>query len=111
MPLRPPKPCQHPGCGVLTKGTYCEPHSHRRATSTARGYGYAWQKQRERKPRTEPLCRICTAEGRATLAVEVDHIIRVADRPELRASWDNLQSLCQPCHAAKSAEERAATRG
>ena len=119
MPNRPLKPCQHPGCGVLGKGTYCEAHSQqrgrereqRRGSSTARGYGYDWQRLRRLKLQADPLCEDCQPRGRATLAVEVHHKIKISERPDLRLDWDNLQSLCEPCHDAKSAAERAADRG
>jgi 5-methylcytosine-specific restriction endonuclease McrA len=41
------------------------------------------------------------------LAEEVDHKIRIVERPDLRLVWENLQSLCGRCHAAKSAAERS----
>ncbi len=34
-----------------------------------------------------------------------DHIIRIADRPDLRLDLANLQTLCSRCHAAKTARE------
>ena len=118
MPRRPPRPCQHPGCGVLVhgaEGSRCDKHEQqqqreqdqRRGSSTARGYGADWQRLRRRKLMADPLCEGCKPSGRATLAVEVDHKIRITERPDLRLDWDNLQSLCQPCHAAKSAAERS----
>jgi hypothetical protein len=32
----------------------------------------------------------------------VDHIIDIADRPDLRLDEDNLQSLCAQCHGRKT---------
>ena len=117
MPHRPPRPCQHPGCGVLVDGrdSRCDRHRRqvareregRRDSSTSRGYGSDWQRLRKRKLLTDPYCADCKSQGRATLAVEVDHIIRISERPNLRLDWNNLQSLCQSCHAAKSAAERS----
>ncbi|MGI8657415.1 MAG: HNH endonuclease [Candidatus Limnocylindria bacterium] len=45
--------------------------------------------------------------GVGPTASEVDHIL-----PRARGGGDegNLQSLCHPCHAAKSAQERAHAR-
>ena len=41
MPMKPKKPCRHPGCPKLTDGLYCEEHEalHRgdRASSSKRG--------------------------------------------------------------------------
>ncbi len=96
-------------------GTRCDRHEQqqqreldqRRGSSTSRGYGSDWQRLRLRKLRTDPLCASCEERGRVTLAEEVDHVIRITKQPGLRLDWSNLQSLCRPCHAAKSAAERA----
>ncbi|WP_413658733.1 HNH endonuclease [Nitrobacter sp.] len=40
----------------------------------------------------------CGAVGR----LEVDHIKPVRDAPELSFALDNLQTLCTPCHSAKT---------
>ena len=62
-----------------------------------------WHKIRARILSLEPLCRRCRAKGRATAATEVDHII---PRAQGGSCWDdNLQSLCEPCHTAKTATE------
>lgn len=59
----------------------------------------------------EPMCRACAAAGHERAATQVDHIeplvvsIR-AGRPQMAFTESNLQPLCAPCHAAKSAEER-----
>lgn len=59
--------------------------------------------QRLRRLRNEPLCRHCLASGRVTAATEVDHVI-----PLHKGGSDtdgNCQSLCGPCHRAKTAED------
>jgi 5-methylcytosine-specific restriction protein A len=43
-------------------------------------------------------CVKCKAVGR----LEVDHIKRVKDHPELAFELSNLQTLCKPCHSAKT---------
>ena len=45
-----------------------------------------------------PLCATCEAEGRVTVADQVHHIKELRDHPEFAMDWDNLQSLCRPCH-------------
>ncbi len=117
MPHRPPHPCAHPGCSVLVDGgeSRCPEHrrqatrerEQRRESSTARGYDYAWQRLRRRKLQVDPLCVGFKSQGRASLGQEVDHIIPLSQRPDLRLVWENLQSLCGRCHAAKSAAERS----
>ena len=108
MPNRPPMHRPH---GAPSKQERQRANDQRRGSSSSRGYDYAWQKLRDRKLRADYLCASCESQGRATLACEVDHIIRMSERPDLRLDADNLQSLCRPCHAAKSAAERAADKG
>ncbi len=108
MPSRPPTHRPH---GISSKQKRQRASDQRRGSSTARGYDYAWQKLRDRKLRADYLCASCKSQGRATLACEVDHVIRISEAPGLRLDWDNLQSLCHPCHAVKSGAERAADRG
>jgi len=54
---------------------------------------------------TRPLCVFCLAKGIVTPATEVDHIIDIKDRPDLRLSPSNLQPLCQVCHNTKSSRD------
>lgn len=115
MPGRPAKPCSK--CGVLVRdGTArCEKHKAgtgdfddpARGSSAARGYGYRWQKLRlVILKRDGYLCQECKRLGRLKPARDVDHIIRKADGGTDQPS--NLQSLCSPCHDAKSAREMGA---
>jgi 5-methylcytosine-specific restriction protein A len=66
-----------------------------------RGYGAAWDKLRARiLTRDKHLCQACKRKGRLTAANQVDHI-----KPKAKGGTDdeqNLQSLCKPCHDAKS---------
>ena len=117
MPRRPPRPCAHPGCRELVHGaeSRCDRHRRqinrerddRRGGSTSRGYGSDWQRLRKRKLLTDPYCADCESRGVVTLAEEVDHILTIAERPDLRLVWDNLQSLCGSCHRAKTAAQRS----
>jgi len=82
----------------------------------ARGYGRDWDKRRIRiLQRDYYLCQQCKREGRVTpLGVKprdhaVDHI-----KPKAKGGDDsdtNLQSLCAPCHDAKSLREAQEGRG
>jgi len=76
-------------------------HGHERAA-----VGRAWRQIRARiLSRDCGMCVLCTAAGRFVLAAEVDHKVPVwaggsdADH--------NLQSLCKPCHTAKTQAEAA----
>jgi len=75
-----------------------------------RGYGNDWLRLRKiAMERDLWLCQPCLDAGIATPAREVDHITPKAkggtDDP------DNLQAICIPCHAAKTAREGAKAQG
>lgn len=73
-------------------------------SSAARGYGADWRKVRAAVLADEPLCRFCAAEGRIVAATQVDHIEGFNGvRDARRLDRANLQPLCAPCHAAKTA--------
>lgn len=80
-----------------------------RLSRAARGYGWEWEKQRERVlKRDKRLCQVCLKAQRVTLATDVDHIVSRAQGGSEDDS--NLQSLCRPCHKAKTAKEGRAAR-
>lgn len=74
-----------------------------RADLTPRLRGRAAVAQRQRRLTLEPVCRHCSALGKTTIAEEVDHIVPLAFGGT--DTDDNVQSLCIPCHAVKSAGE------
>ena len=79
-----------------TKGAYKEP----RYNTTQ------WRNVRALILQGSPLCKACEEVGLITLAQMVDHIKPV----RLGGSfWDvqNMQPLCNSCHASKSAKERS----
>ncbi len=69
-----------------------------------RGYGYKWEQARELVLRRDSgLCQSCLKANRVTQASQVDHI-----KPRSKGGTDdegNLQSICTPCHLAKTAED------
>lgn len=68
-----------------------------------------WRRVRLAHLQQHPLCVLCQAAGRVTAATVVDHITPYNDGGDF---WDsaNHQSLCNPCHAAKSSREGHAKR-
>jgi 5-methylcytosine-specific restriction protein A len=110
MPVAPPKPCTSPGCGAfaLANGR-CAAHNRqaerRRGTSTERGYDATWRRLRLIVLAEEPLCRRCLERGLIVASREVDHIIPIGRRPDLRVVRSNLRGLCKPCHSAITAEQ------
>ena len=65
----------------------------------------AWRKKRRALLDSEPLCRMCKAMGKITVATVADHI--KPHRGDLELFYHGeLQSLCALCHnGAKAAEE------
>ncbi|MDU6990873.1 MAG: HNH endonuclease signature motif containing protein [Escherichia coli] len=114
MPSRIPKACRARGCRNTTTDPsgYCESHKsegwkqYKSGQSRhQRGYGSKWDVIRVRVlQRDKGLCQLCLRAGVAREAKTVDHII-----PKAHGGTDadsNLQSLCWPCHKAKTARER-----
>ena len=64
----------------------------------------AWRKYRRIYLALHPLCRMCEAEGTITQALMVDHIVTMNKGGD---PWedDNLQPLCNKCHAKKSSKD------
>lgn len=113
MPPRTPRPCLHHGCSGLTieRNGYCDQHRNTKwedhqgsRSTTTRGYGAPWQRLRRLVIRRDNgLCQQCLRQGVATQGKDVDHIT-----PKARGGSDeesNLEFLCAPCHATKTALE------
>jgi 5-methylcytosine-specific restriction protein A len=73
--------------------------------------GYAGVLDRRRiRARDCDLCQECKRQGRTTIGYPVDHIVALADGGTDDDS--NKETLCVPCHDAKSAREaRQRARG
>lgn len=80
----------------------------------SRGYGKEWDRVRAfvlDRDRGLCQCKQCTAEGRPTIATEVDHIVSRAQAQ--RQGWSteqtehpsNLQAINKQCHKRKTTEE------
>lgn len=101
MPSRPPQ--HRPRAG---KRTAPQIYDRWRGSAASRGYDRTWRRLREAHLDAHPLCVDCERAGQVTAATEVDHIIRIEVRPDLRLDPENLQSLCKPHHSAKTATEQ-----
>ncbi len=111
MPYKPSKPCAYPGCPRLTHGRYCEEHerlvnkqyeTYGRNPDTKKRYGRTWQKIRKKYVEQHPFCEICYANGTVVPVEEVHHKKPLAEGGT--NDFDNLISLCQPCHSRIHAE-------
>lgn len=120
-----PRICTYPGCNALVRKGRCGKHpattsradyreikrqSRERTDRSDRIYSLAWwRKLRMAKLRHDPLCEHCAKQGKIVQASHVDHIVPISEGGAER-DWDNLQSLCKPCHTAKTNSERAARK-
>lgn len=79
-------------------------------SSGERGYGSAWQRARKKFLMHQPLCVMCSAEGRTTAAEVVDHI--QPHRGDRALFWDstNWQSLCKQHHDSDKARLERGSR-
>lgn len=111
MPISPPRPCSHPGCGVLVRdGTgRCPKHPKqlwaKKVDAPKRITGRKLQRLRAELFARDPLCAECKRQGRVTLATQRDHIKSLGEGGEDIDS--NVQGLCFDCHEAKSKAEAA----
>jgi 5-methylcytosine-specific restriction protein A len=106
MPTRPPKPCAQPGCPALTHARFCPAHQRdrerERGSAAARGYDADWRRFRAWFLARHPICD----EGPEP-ATEVDHIVPIADAPELRFVESNCRPKCKSHHSARTAREQS----
>ena len=65
-----------------------------------------WKRLRLQHLMREPLCRRCKAKGKVTQATEVHHVIKCFDNPTLQMDPSNLESVCTPCHAPLTHDDR-----
>ena len=56
-----------------------------------------WKKARHKKLYNDPYCNSC-----GKIATEVDHIISIKERPDLRLTSSNFASKCKSCHSRKT---------
>lgn len=104
MPMKPKRPCRHPGCPALSDGVYCEAHRglYARENASSRGYDGRWKSARRAYLRRNALCAECRRAGKLTPATVVDHIM--PHRGDMQLFWDkkNWQPLCKDCHDRKT---------
>lgn len=80
-------------------------HEGYRHHNTAFYQSAAWRKLRRVKLQRNPMCEECERRGRITPAQMVDHIVPI-NKGGAPLDMYNLQSLCNACHARKSAKDK-----
>jgi len=63
-----------------------------------------WQKLRLLKLSESPLCERCKEHGRIKGAEEVHHVVPIRVDESKAFEWDNIQSICVPCHRQADAD-------
>ena len=106
MPTAPLRYCTQPGCSAKVPQGRCEAHRQEPWQSEApRIRGRRLQRLRASLFAERPLCAICEASGRVTLATIRDHIRPLAEGG--RDEETNVQPLCQACSDVKTQQESA----
>ena len=115
MPTAPLRHCSgSPTCPhLIGNGRECPLHPRPKPWQSQHGpapqriRGRRLQRLRQQLFSREPLCRLCMAEGRVTLATVRDHVTPLAEGGADIES--NVQPICAACSDAKS--RREAQRG
>ena len=106
MPLAPPR---HRPPGMPTREEAERRRKalldQRRPPPDARGYDADWRRCRRLFLEKHPTCAMCGVK-----ATEVDHIVSVRERPDLRLKWSNLRALDRGCHSRRTALDQGFAR-
>ena len=100
--------CAHVGCPVKVAYGRCPTHQRDpwyQADQPERIRGRRLQRLRAHLFDRQPICVLCEAQGRTTLATIRDHITPLAEGG--RDDESNVQALCQACSDLKTAKESA----
>src|SRR5262245_15041833 len=66
-----------------------------------------WQRIRRQKFQVHPLCETCLQVGRIEIATTVDHRVPINQGGDAFPPLEQLASLCEQCHNAKTRAEHA----
>ena len=124
MPKRKLRPCSHHSCHELTRERYCSKHVQQKQEQRKHAdtfyNNYVRDKDRASFYKTKQwtklrlyvlqrdhyLCVPCQKQQRITAATICDHIIPYEVDMAKGLDPSNLQSVCQPCHNRKTAEDK-----
>src|SRR5262245_4893953 len=108
MPTRPPlfvPPGHHP--------PYRDEHERKRAYDKTRpggrqrGYDETWARLRNCLVEVWPVCSV---PGCSAATAEIDHVVSVRERPDLRLEIRNLRPMCRHHHSQRTAREQGFAR-
>lgn len=113
MASKPLRPCQHPGCAVLTRNGWCLAHKPKPAGRRESAAWHSWYNLpiwtddlRPAQLLREPFCRECARRGLRVRATDVDHVQDHKGNWALFIDPANHQSLCHSCHSQKTMREQ-----
>lgn len=93
---------------------YCDAHAldrnRAKGSPDARGYDSRWRKTRAEKLALTPYCENCGSDGDGR-PLHVDHIDGLGPNGPRGHDLDNLQTLCEVCHGAKTAYQTGTAGG
>ncbi|MCV7082205.1 HNH endonuclease [Mycolicibacterium insubricum] len=91
------RPCL--GCGKLIgSGSRCGPcRPQPKRTAPERGYDHRWRQLSTKQRKASPFCERCGS----TQTLECDHIIPLAERPDLALEPLNTRVLCRTCNRSR----------
>lgn len=99
--------CATPNCRTIVESGHCDVHRvsawSSRSGQPERIRGTTLQRLRRQLFEREPLCRLCAALGRVTVATIRDHVVPLSEGGS--DTEGNVQPLCQTCSDAKTRAE------
>ena len=95
-----------PNLPTALKTNYKTPQRNRQKDRRYNTGSAIWRRLRKAQLQKHPLCNHCSTAERPIPASEVDHIDGNA-----RNDFQNYQSLCKPCHSAKTYRENGGRIG
>lgn len=103
--MKPARKCTASLCDQdAGAGGYCMKHARPAWTETPRIRGSKLQRLRKQLFDRFPLCVMCQAVGRVTMATIRDHVVPLAEGGT--DDEGNVQALCQSCSDLKTAAEQ-----
>ncbi len=104
MATSPARLCNRPGCRGLVRQSQCSvcgprpKRIERRESANARGYTSSWHRLARVHKACNPLCALCEAEGRTTVATISHHLTAIASGGAVLVGADELLAVCDECH-------------
>ena len=110
-PRMPSRPAIHrpqgSGAADRARATRDRERQALRPSPAERGYDDEWRVARKLHLLANPMCTVPSCTRSAT---DVDHVVSIAERPELRLDPSNFRSMCHEHHAQRTARDQGFAR-